>query len=428
MRLVVIGGVAAGMSAAARARRIDPALEITVLEKSDRVSWAACGLPYWVDGRAREADLVVHDADYFRRERKIDVRTGANVEAIEHARRVVRLAAGETVRYDRLVIATGARANTSSIAGADRAGVFKLHTMEDGAALRGHLESRPPTRAMVIGGGYIALEAAEALRARGQSVKIVTASNHLLGREDAWLTQQLVRHLERFRVTVEFGRRLNAIPEDWPLVVIAAGLRPNVGLAQAAGVECGRTGAIRVNDRLETNLGSVWAAGDCVEVQHLVSGRPVWMPLGTTANKTGRVAGACAAGKRERFSGIVGTSIVRVCGLGVGLTGFGEAEARREGFDPVAVRIDAPGRPRYFRGRPVSVELVADRRSGRLVGAAVLGDEAVAGRIGVVATALTARMTVEDFAQLDLPYAPPFATVWDPLLIAGQQLQKELTR
>src|SRR5207247_1685455 len=235
---------------------------------------------------------------------------------------------------------------------------------------------------------------------------------------------QVAAQLQRFGVEARLGARIRSIEPDkvgdtpCDLVLLATGLRPNVEIAAEAGVELGRTGAIRVDERMQTNLGSVYAAGDCVETTHLVTGRPVYIPLGTTANKMGRVAGANAAGARERFTGVVGTSIFSVFGLGVGMTGLSVAEARREGFSPVSARIEAPARPRYFGGRPTTVELVAERNTRRMLGGVVLGEQDVAGRINVIATALQNRMLVDDLERLDLAYAPPFATVWDPLLIA----------
>jgi CoA-dependent NAD(P)H sulfur oxidoreductase len=210
------------------------------------------------------------------------------------------------------------------------------------------------------------------------------------------------------------------------LVVIGAGFRPNVELAADAGIELGRSGAIRTDERMETNLRGVFAAGDCAEVTHVVTGRPTWIPLGTTANKCGRVAGANAAGGRERFPGIAGTSIVSVFGMGFATTGFSVPEARAEGFTPVSARIEALSRPRYYQGVKTIVELVADRATRRLVGGSVIGEDGSAGRINVIATALQARLRIEDFEQLDLAYSPPFAPVWDPLLIAAQQLIKQL--
>lgn len=427
MRLVVIGGVAAGLSAASRARRLDPHAEIIVLERGDSISHAACGLPYYVDGTVPSASqLVTYTADYFRRERGIDVRTGSTVSAIEHHRRAVTLASGERIGYDSLVIATGARPAlpVDSVS----PNVFTLHTPDDAQRLREFLQTRRPRTGIVIGAGYIGLEAAGALRAHGVRVKVISESAHALGREDSLLTRRIREYLEQFHVDLILGERVNN-PSDLQadVVISAGGLRPNTELAAAAGIETGRTGAIRVTERMETNLSRVYAAGDCAETVHLVTGRPIWLPLGTTANKMGRIAGANAAGARERFPGIAGTSIVSICGWAVAVTGLSAAEAKAHGFDAAAVTIQSRDRAAYMRSRPMTVELVGDRRSGRLLGATITGEREVAGRINVVATALAARMTIESLEQLDLAYAPPFSPVWDPLLIAAQQLRKELS-
>ncbi|MGH9721429.1 MAG: FAD-dependent oxidoreductase [Bryobacteraceae bacterium] len=427
MRLVVIGGVAAGLSGAARARRLDASLEIVVLEKGPVVSYGACGLPYFVEGRVRRAeDLIVYTPEYFERERRITVRTGAPVASIAHARREVVLAGGERVHYDKLLIATGARP-LRDVEGAGEPHVFTLHTLDDAQRLVAFIEQKRPATAAVIGAGYIGLEAADALRRRGLRVTMFHAGAEALDRGDPELTKFLTRHLERFGVELCCGARIHSI-QDAPgdVVVLATGQRPNTELAAEAGVELGRTGAIRVDDRCSTNLPGVFAAGDCCETHHLVSGRAVYIPLGTTANKMGRVAGATAAGARERFPGIVGTSILSVFGVGIGMTGLSVDQARREGLSAVSARIEAPSKARYFRGRPTTVEIVAESSTGRLLGATVIGEQDVAGRINVVATALHSRMNVVDFAQLDLAYAPPFASVWDPLLIAAQQLLNKL--
>jgi|SRR5271157_1007507 len=433
MPLVVIGGVAAGLSAAARARRVDPRLEIVVLEQGPAVSYGACGLPYFVEGRVRRPeDLVVYTPEYFRKERNIDVRTGARVAAISHPRRELTLESGARVAYGKLVIATGARCQVSGIQGAGQPHVFTLHTLDDAARMRAFLRQRQPRRGVVVGGGYIGVEVADALRRNGLGVTLLERSPHLLLRPDAAFTAAVRRQLEAHGVEVRCQTAaavidsggVDGVPCD--LVVIAAGFRPNVELAAEAGIHIGRTGAIRTDDRMETNLRGVFAAGDCAEVTHLVTGRPAYIPLGTTANKCGRVAGANAAGGRERFAGIVGTSIVSIFGMGFATTGFSVEEARAEGFTPVAARIQAYPRPRYFPGPKTTVELVADRGSRRLVGGSVIGEEGAAGRIGIVATALANRMRVDEFEQLDLAYSPPFAPVWDPLLLAAQQLMKEL--
>jgi len=432
MRLVIIGGVAAGLSAAARARRTDKSLEILVLEKGDAVSYGACGLPYYVAGRVGSLEeLVVYTPEYFQRERNILVRTRTPAVAICHPKRQVALAGGECVRYDRLVVATGARVDRTAIQGAEGPHVFTLQTPEEARRLKEYLERRRPKRAVIVGAGYVGLEAAEALRSQGVSgITIFESGGGVLGRQDPWLTELVRQHLERFHIELRTHSRISAIEPDrvqdvpCEVVVLAAGLRPNVELAAEAEIELGRTGAIRVTERMETNLAGVYAAGDCAEAMHLVMGRPAWVPLGTTANKMGRVAGANAAGARERFAGVVGTSIVKACGLGMGLTGLSEAQARKESFEPVVGRIEADDKPRYFTGRPATVELVVDARTRRLVGGAVIGEEGVAGRINVIAAAITARMRLEEFQQLDLAYSPPFAPVWDPLLVAAQQVSK----
>ena len=433
MALVVVGGVAAGLSAAARARRVDPSLEIVVLERGRAVSYAACGLPYLVEGRVREArQLVVHTPEYFRKERNIDVRTGARVVSIQHPRREVTLETGERVRYDRLILATGARCDISRIEGAGRPNVFTLHTLEDAERMRGFLREKKPRRAVVIGAGYIGLEAADALRRNGLQVTVLERSPNALKRDDPALTEAVRWQLERHGVELACGVEVRAIAADGvagvacDMVVAAGGFKPNVEQAAEAGVELGRSGAIRTDDRMETSLRGVYAAGDCAETMHTVTGRPVWIPLGTTANKTGRVAGANAAGGRERFNGVAGTTILGIFGMGFATTGLSMAQARAEGFSPVAARIEAGVRPGYYGGGKTTVELVADRATRRLLGGSAIGEDGAAGRINVIATALEAHMRVDQFEQLDLAYSPPFATVWDPLLIAAQQLMKEL--
>jgi NADPH-dependent 2,4-dienoyl-CoA reductase/sulfur reductase-like enzyme len=289
-----------------------------------------------------------------------------------------------------------------------------------------------PKRAVVIGAGYIGLEAADALRRNGLRVTVLDRGQQALLREDAWWTAAVRKVLEDNGVEWRAGVEVRMIEAgrvaDFPcdVVVVAAGFKPNVELAAEAGVEIGRTGAIHTDDHMETSQRGIYAAGDCAEVNHLVSGRATWIPLGTTANKAGRVAGANAAGGRERFPGIVGTSIVGIFGMGFATTGLSIAEARGAGFTPVAARIEGYGKPRYFGGTATTVELVADRATRRLLGGSVVGEDGANGRINVIATALHSRLRVDEFEQLDLAYSPPFSTVWDPLLIAAQQLMKEL--
>src|ERR1019366_8776126 len=285
MALVVVGGVAAGLSAAARARRIDPRLDILVLEKGPAVSYGACGLPYFVEGRVREArQLIVHTPEYFRKERNIEVRTGARVVSIAHPRREVELASGDRVHYDHLVIASGARCDTAGIAGAEQAHVFTLHTIEDAERMRRFIREKRPRRAVVVGAGYIGVEAADALRRNGLRVTVLERSAHALLRDDPHFTAAVRKQLEKHGVELRTGVVVTAIEPDrvagvpCDMVVLAAGFQPNVEIAAAAGIELGPSGAIRTDDRMETNLRGVFAAGDCAEVTHLVTGRPTWIP------------------------------------------------------------------------------------------------------------------------------------------------------
>ncbi|MCC7175911.1 MAG: FAD-dependent oxidoreductase [Bryobacterales bacterium] len=433
MRLAVIGGMGAGLSAASRARRVDPSLEIVVLERGDVISYAACGLPYYIEGRVPAAgELQAYSAERLRRERNIEIRTGAAVSEIRHARRELLLAGGERLGYDKLVIATGARPDTSVAGPAPLLNAFTLHTLDDAERIRRRLDERRPRRVVVVGAGYIGLEAADVLRARGLEVTLLEASRHVLGRPDDDVTAAVRGELARAGIELRLESpvrslqpdRVNDIPCD--MIVLATGLLPNVELAAAAGVRLGATGAIAVDERMETNLQGVFAAGDCAEALHLVTGRPSYIPLGTTANRMGRIAGACAAGARERFGGVAGTSIVKVVNLAVAATGLSPEMARKEGFQPASVSITALDRAKYFKGRPTTVALAADRRTHRLLGGAVIGEAGVAGRINLIAAALTCRMGVEDFGQLDLAYSPPFAPARDPVLVAAHELLKLL--
>ena len=427
MRLVVIGAMAAGLSAASRARRIDPKLDIVVLEKGDMVSVGLCGLPYYVEGRIGTPEgLVTYSAERLARERNLQVRTGARAAAIQHPSRQVLLAGGERVGYDKLIIATGARPKPVALP-FDCPQVFSLYSVAEARRLREFLDSARPRRAAVLGAGYIGLEAADVLHARGVKVSLWEREETVLGRRDYALTADVREHLEASGVEVRLGPQAREVPsEPFDFVVAAAGMLPDVSLAAEAGARLGPTGAIATDEHMETSLNGVYAAGDCAESRCRITGRPVWIPLGTTANRMGRVAGACAAGRRERFLGIVGTSIVRVLGLSIGLAGLGLEEAKSEGFEAVSVRIQTPDRAKYFDAKPATVELVADRRTGRLLGGTVLGAEGTAGRVNVIAAALTAGMTVEEFEQLDLAYTPPLAPVADPVLVAARRLLRLL--
>ncbi len=441
-RLVVIGGVAGGMSAAARAKRVRPDLEVIVIERDPYVSYGACGIPYFLAGMVPDYQrLIIYTPEYFRQERGIDVRTNTEAVEIRLAERAVLVrdqvtGATETIPYDRLILATGAFPIRPNLPGSMLANIFVLRSLTDGLHLYRALTENHPQRAVILGAGYIGLEMAEALRSRGLQVTILEALDHVLGPTEPEISQIVeqelaahdVRLLKQTRavgfegdakgdvreVLTDSGERLEA-----DLVLIGIGIRPNVRLAEEAGIALGPTGAIAVDERQETNVVGVFAAGDCCETRHIVTGRPTWIPLGPAANKQGRVAGDNAAGRRATFAGVVGTAAVKVFDLEVARTGLSLQEALATGFHAKKVVVTASSRAGYYPGaQPITLALLVDEHTHRLLGAQMVGREGVAKRIDVFATALHAQMTVDEMSQLDLSYAPPFAPVWDPILIA----------
>lgn len=445
LRVVVIGGGAAGMSAASRVRRLRPDWEITVLERGEHVSFILCGLPYYIEGLVDDENrLAVYTPDYFRAERSIDVRTRQEARRIDPAGRLVEavdLASGAShaFPYDRLIIAAGAQPVRPKIAGLDLEGVFVLRSIPSGVAVRSFLGNRTVRRAVIVGGGYVGLEMAEALRALGAEVTIIEAAASVLPGGEPEIAALVDEELRRQGVDVrtqqvaqafegDGGSVRRAVTSDGTLevdlVLVSVGVRPDVAVAREAGIEVGPTGAIAADARMATNLPEVYAAGDCAEARHLLTGRPAYVPLGTTANKQGRVAGINAAGGQAEFAGIVGTAALKVFDLEVARTGLSEAQAREAGFDPVGAVVRFPSHAPYYPGaRTLTVKLVADAGSGRLLGGQMAGPGSVAKRIDAVATALHAGMSVGDLEALDLTYAPPFATAWEGIQIAAQQLR-----
>ncbi|MEV1075369.1 FAD-dependent oxidoreductase [Micromonospora parva] len=446
-RLIVIGGDAAGMSAAsqARRRRGRDDLEIVVFERGHFTSYSACGIPYWISGLVPDPEaLIARDPEVFRREHAMDVRMRHEVTTIDLERREVvaqNLEGGGEVRerFDDLMYATGAVPVKPPWAVTDTHGVFGMQTLDDGAALRDWLDADPqPRRAVVIGGGYIGVEIAEAMIQRGLSVTLVEAGEQPMSTVDSDMGELVADAMRGLGITIrgslpvtgleEHNGRVSAvvteegsIPAD--VVVLGLGVRPNTALAEAAGLPLGPTGAIRVDRRMRVpGHPGIWAAGDCVETLHRVSGLPVHVPLGTHANKQGRVAGINIGGDYATFTGVIGTAVTKVCDLEVGRTGLRERDAKAAGFEFVSVIAESTNRAGYYPGsRPMTVKLIAERPSGRLLGAQIVGWSEAAKRIDTLAVALWNGMTVDDMTQLDLGYAPPYAPVWDPVLIAARK-------
>jgi NADPH-dependent 2,4-dienoyl-CoA reductase/sulfur reductase-like enzyme len=448
-RMVVVGGDAAGMSAASQARRRrGPAeLEIVAFERGRHVSYSACGLPYYAGDVVKDwRDLVARTPEEFASQ-DIQVRTGHEVDVVDLEARRVRvrdLDAGRVVEepWDVLVVATGSEPMRPPIDGIDLPGVYGLSVLQDGIELRRAVDAGPE-RAVIVGGGYIGLEAAEALVGRGIPTTLVEAGPQVMGRIDpdmGELVSQAVRdigvelHLEEEVEAIEGGERVRAVRTaartlDADLVVLGLGTRPAVGVAEASGIELGPSGAIAVNPRLQTRHDGVWAAGDCAETRHLVSGQPVSYHLGTIANKQGRVCGINIGGGYATFPGVLGTAVTKVCGVEVARTGLSEAELGPLGLQWEQAVVESTTRAGYFPGaEPIRTKVLAERRSGRLLGAQIVGREGSAKRIDVFATALWNHMTVAEMVNMDLSYAPPFSPVWDPVLIGARKLAEQVER
>ncbi len=443
-RLVVIGGDAAGMSAAAQARRrrsVDE-LEIVAFERGAYTSYSACGLPYLVSGQIDDVDALVARSPATHRAMGIDVRTGSQVVALDlDARTVtVRGADAEVVEpFDGLVIATGAVPARPPLPGIDADGVFGIQTLGDGIALRDAAQRASERRAVVVGGGYIGLEMAEAMHQRGFAVTVIDAGPQPLAGLDPDMGAIVARAMRSIGIELLTDTRVDAIETDATgrargvvaageqhaadIVVLGIGVHPNVELARAAGVRIGDAGGVATDDHMATSAPGVWAAGDCVETRHRITGRSVFVPLGTHANKQGRVAGINATGGDAAFPGVIGTAVTKICAYEIGRTGLSEREARAAGFDFAAARIDSTARAGYYPGAtPITIKVVAERGTGRLLGAQIIGQEGAVKRIDVLATAIWAGMTADELSQIDLGYAPPFAPVWDGALVAARKV------
>ncbi|MFQ3661237.1 MAG: FAD-dependent oxidoreductase [Chloroflexaceae bacterium] len=444
-RVIIIGGVAAGMSAAAKARRSDPGLEIVAYERSGYVSYGSCGFPYAIKGEiARVEDVVVRTPERFARQ-GITALVRHEVLEIDPAAgtvlvRNLNTGAEFRDRWDALILTTGGAASRPPFPGVDLPGIFTLRTVEDALAIQRWIVEHRPTRGVIIGGGYIGLEMAEALDAHGIQLTLVERLPQVLPNLDAEMASHVQAELERQGVELRLDQPVEGFGGDErvrevvaggqripaEIVILAVGVKPNVELARTAGIALGPTGAVAVDDHQRTNLPAIWAAGDVAEALHRVTGRPAWVPLGTTANKQGRVAGENVAGGDARFAGIVGTAVVKVFDLEAASSGLSEAKARIGGYHVESVSATASSRAHYMPGhQPIHVKLVYESGSRRLLGGQLVGIEGVAKRIDIIAAALHQGWTVDELAELDLSYAPPFSPVWDPILVAANLARRE---
>jgi NADPH-dependent 2,4-dienoyl-CoA reductase/sulfur reductase-like enzyme len=446
-RVVIIGGDAAGMSAASKIRRVDPARQILVLERTDHTSYSACGMPYYIGGLVNDIDsLVARSPETFRSQYAIDVRTRHEAVAIDPAAQRVTVKNGsrqETSEpYDQLLIATGACPFCPDVPGSGSAGIFGLSTLASGIRIHAFVKENHPRQAVVVGGGYIGLEMAEALVRQKLEVSLVQRNREVMDTLDPEMGALVSEALRDIGVRLFLSEELKAfetnhnrvtgvvtdqrtLPAD--LVILGMGARPNSELAEAAGIELGAKNAIKVDDHMRTGTANIWAAGDCVATVHRLTGRPFYVALGTVANKQGVVAGTNLSGGDATFPGVVGTAVSKICKVEVARTGLQEKELKVLAADYVTATIKTKTRAGYYPGSGrITVKLIAEQGSGRLLGAQIVGMEGAAKRIDIIATALTAGMTAAELVDLDLSYAPPFSPVWDPVQTAARQLLKKL--
>jgi NADPH-dependent 2,4-dienoyl-CoA reductase/sulfur reductase-like enzyme len=451
-RLVVIGGDAAGMSAASQARRLrgPDDLEILAFEKGRFTSYAACGIPYWIAGMIEDRDrLIARSPEVFRSKQDIDVRTRHEVVAIDTEARTVTvrdLEAGEEADhgYDELLVATGATPLRPPVAGIDAPGVFGVQTLDHGQAVLDALADREPEQAVVIGAGYIGLEMAEAMKLRGLRVHVVEMAEQPMATMDPELGERIADAMRGMGIELRLGTAVEGVEtgeDGWvravtagdttieaDLVVLGTGTRPFNDLARDAGIPIGPSKGIVTDRKQRTPVEGVWAAGDCAETFHRVSKRPVSIALGTIANKQGRIAGLNLGGSYGSFPGVLGTAVTKVCQLEIARTGLNVRDAKAAGYEVVIASIDATTRAHYYPGaKPIGIRVIAERHTGRLLGAQIVGEEGAAKRIDVFATALWNEMSVDDLLNVDLSYAPPFSPVWDPVLIAARKADGAVT-
>jgi NADPH-dependent 2,4-dienoyl-CoA reductase/sulfur reductase-like enzyme/rhodanese-related sulfurtransferase len=447
-RIIVIGGTACGPKTAARARRCDPQAEITVIEQGSNLSTATCGLPYYVSGVIKnQSDLLMRGASFFKAVLDIEVRTGTRAIKIDRKARTVetldlRKERVSNLEYDKLVLATGSLPVLPALEGARLGGIFSLSGLEDAGAIKNYL-TPDVKKALIVGAGLIGMEMAEALVSRKVEVTVLDALNWLLpALLDFELAAYLGKQVKKQGVKMRFGQRITGFEGDsagrvkkvltdsgaleTDLVLMAIGRRPNSALAREAELAIGDKGGVSVDLHLLTSDPAIYAGGDCVENLDLVTNKTTLAPLGSTANKHGRVIGSNVTGGRETFPGIVGTAIAKVFEYNVARTGLSEQEARLQGYDVVSSLAPGQEHARYYPGsRDIIVKLVAEKGGGRILGGQVVGPGDAAKRIDVLATALTFGATVDDLANVDLAYAPPYNSALDPLHNAANVIRNK---
>ncbi len=447
--IIVIGGTACGPKAAARARRCDPAAKITLIEQKDNLSTATCGLPYYISGViANESAMVTRQPGYFRDVFNMTVLTGTKATAINSEAHTVEIADLKTGQhsplfYDKLVLATGAVPTVPPWEGRDLKGIFTLSNIQDANAIRAYISTLVKKEVVIVGAGLIGMEMAENFTAMGCKVTMIEALGWPLPTLlDADMGAHLENHLESKGVKLFFGQRVSGFSGDSAgrvskvltgdtaheagLVLLSLGVKPNITLAKEAGLTIGKTGGIEVNQYLQTSNPDIYAGGDCAETTNLITGKKTLVPLGSTANKQGRIIGTNVTGGKDTFPGVVGTGIAKIFDLNVGRTGLNEAQAQADGYEVTEALIPTSDHASYYPGsKEIILKVIADKATGRLLGGQAVGAGETTKRIDVLATALTYGAKAVDLANLDLGYAPPYNSAMDPLHNAANVIRNK---
>ncbi|WP_309735336.1 FAD-dependent oxidoreductase [Chamaesiphon sp. OTE_75_metabat_556] len=448
--MLIIGGSDAGISAALRMRELDAAVEITIVLADSFPNYSICGLPFYLSGEVTDWHNLAHRKAEDITSLGINLLMNHWAESIDPAQKTVTVKTpdGSTkiLTYDKLIVGTGGTSIKPPIQGLDLPGVYPLRWMADSFAVHKHLTEKSPKHAVIIGAGYIGLEMADALTLRGLSVTLIQRSDSILKTIDPSLSQLVANELEKHGVEVvtsvnverieSQGERLlvadaKGFERVTDLVIVAVGVNPATQLAQTAGIKLGINGAIQVNRRMKTNVSDIYAAGDCVETYHRLLGQNMYLPLGTTAHKQGRVAGENAIGSKRKFQGSLGTQVVKIFEIAAARTGLRDDEAIAAGLQPLTVETDVWHHKAYYPGaHSLRIRVTGDRSSGRLLGAQIAGhyQGEVAKRIDIFATALFNDMTVNDLNDLDLSYTPPLGSPWDAVQIAAQAWTKQFSK
>lgn len=449
MKILIIGSVAAGTSVAAKARRNSEENEMVIYDKDTDISYAVCGIPYAIGGEIPDfEELTPRDAKWFKKRYNVDIFTSHEVIAINHEKKEIsgkNLITGDlfTDNYDLLVFATGSTPKApDAFEESNFSNVFQVKNIDSGKKIKSFIENRKPTTAVVVGAGYIGLEVAEQLKERGIKVIILQRGKHPMSHLDWDMSiriedemvkqgidfrpeetiQSLVGDTQLDEVITNKGTKLSA-----DMYILATGVRPNVALAQSIGVKLGKAGAIATDNTLQTNIPDVYAVGDVAESFHVITGKPIYRPLASTANKMGRIAGDAMTGGQLRFQGVLGTGILRFFDLTIAQTGLTEKEALAEGYEVAVLSNIKPDKPDYMHGKEMVIKAVADKLTHRILGVQIIGPQGVDKRIDVFASTITLGVTAEDLFHMDLAYAPPFSTTKDPVAYTGMALTNALT-